>query len=285
MVKLILYTNNQYYGLNVKKSTLTNLGNTIPALNNIIPQHITRLNDQYHFILDTCNNLHIINFTKTTDLQNNIYHASTANIIKVNVTIFDNNCKVTLFAFDNSTNTFTIETIKFEHFDDPIKRHQSTPSTEYIYNIKGYRRGIKFPIILDGLNDDIHILDYNQSFDHISIPDHKEFINKRTTKEQHNLLYTAIDNKLCVPSKNIFLCHDYLHNEMTIVSSNTCGDNQRIIEYDTSNYITTTHTDGFTFLISSNQIVFVNTWLTKVLKIPIDNNIINNDVITHGITK
>ena len=285
MARLILYTNNQYHCITTENSILLNLGDTIPVLNTIFPQHIVHLNDQYHFILDICNNLHVIDFTETINLYDNIYHTSNTNIIMVYGAVNESKCKIVLCTFDEPTNTFAIVTTQIKHFDDPVQRRQRTSSTKYIHGIKNYSYGTYYPIVLIGLNDDMYACHYNHSSDIIYSPTDKTSINECITDKQNNLLYSAINDKLCGSSKVISLLYNNLYNTMTAVQSNTCSDDEQIIEYDTSNYITTAHIGGFTFLISSDEIVVINGWNDDISKVSFGNNTIGTDFITHGITR
>ena len=303
MPRLTVYINNKYYVATFisSSSTLINLNDTIPQLNDIVPKHIV-CDVKEHFILDTNNRLHMINYKySTTNFYYNIWSGSAIDSIMMKVHIFSENIKVLLFGFNKSTNTFIVETTRIGNINGPVKHKTHKPVTKYIHNIKNYTFIHYDSIMLNGFNDDTYV--YNSKEHQFNVfygINHKLRVGEKVYMEHNNNLYdtkTVMGNNtrnlLIGPMvahmlNNLFYYYDGRYRDMVIRSKNNyLAINNTYISMspDMSTYITTIIVCGIIYVIFETDIFCVQGWCGTGLRLPLCDNTVKSNMITHGLTK
>ena len=298
--RLTLYINNKYYvaAYNGSSLTSTTLNDTVPQLDDIYPKHINCDDTNKHFILDTDNRFHMILYENTrVILYYDMWSGSTIDAIMMKVYTINVQINLLLFAFDKTTNTFTIQTTIIEDYECINQYKIHDPITPYVHKIQDYEFIHYDSIMLRGFNNDTHI--YNNDthqFDVFYGVDCKLYVKGREIfVEYDSILYRGtIDqstNKLTkglmirtIPDNLFYRYHGSYCDTIVTTTDGNLVINNEVIPMDMTTYITTIYLDGYAFIIFTTDIFLTNKRNWQIPRLSLDNHI-KSAVITHHLTK
>ena len=210
-------------------------------------------------------------------------------------------CKVSLFAFNELTNMFTVNSTKTtttcKFSNNPGWRE--TKNVQTIDNIKSYKF-IKNGIILQEINGAAWICNNfaGHTFSKFPNIEHKLYIYNKIYIEHNNVLYnttTKVSNiEILTKDKivmnlptNIFYRYDPPRYNIivNILDNNLYINNGIIDELGASKYIATVELSRDVCILFSNKVVVIVKTLRELyaIVVPLKRDVIDDEVITHGI--